>query len=378
MKRRVDAVLARKAWRQIHYTLGWICSAVCAIVCVTGGLYLFRDELGRAVEPERYYVEARAERMPLDALVEALEREWNAKAETVVIPADSRRAVRALLRRENERGMTRILCDADPYTGKITGAGADKSTPFFKAVRRWHTRLNLPKDIGRPLVDVCSFAMLILLLTGLRLWLPQKISGLKARLTVKWNGGAKRALFDLHNAVGIYTSVPLVILSATGAYFAFGEVHSDFAPRLALADAQDASAKPLEEQSLDALARFCLDDANGRAFKASFPRNPKTQALSVEVTGGGFWSCAAPTVYYWNAEDYTLVKKTGFRDMTPRGKLRALVRECHMGGIFGTGSKIIFCLGCLGGFALALTGLWLAVLKSGAGTSKQKDSGANA
>ncbi|MBQ4196122.1 MAG: PepSY domain-containing protein, partial [Thermoguttaceae bacterium] len=182
----------------------------------------------------------------------------------------------------------------------------------------------------------------------------------------------------LHNAVGIYTFVPLVILSATGAYFALGEVHSDFAPRLALADAQDASAKPLEEQSLDALARFCLADANGRALKITAPRDPKKQALSVEVTGGGFWSCAAPTVYYWNAEDYTLVKKTGFRDMTPRGKLRALVRECHMGGIFGTGSKIIFCLGCLGGFALALTGLWLAVLKSGAGTSKQKDSGANA
>ena len=59
MKRRVDAVLGRKACRQIHYTLGWICSAVCAIVCVTGCLYLFRDELGRAVEPERYYVEAR-------------------------------------------------------------------------------------------------------------------------------------------------------------------------------------------------------------------------------------------------------------------------------------------------------------------------------
>ena len=64
--------------------------------------------------------------------------------------------------------------------------------------------------------------------------------------------------------------------------------------------------------------------------------------------------------------------------MTPRGQLRAIVRECHMGGIFGTGSKIIFCLGCLGGFALALTGLWLAVLKSYAGTSKKNDSAESA
>ena len=378
MKKRLDAVFARKTWRQIHHALGWICSAVCAIVCVTGCLYLFRDELGRAVEPERYYVEARAERMTVDALVETVEKEWNAKAETVVLPADPRRAARVLLRRDGEQGKMRVLCDVDPYSGKVTGSGADKSTPFFKGVRRWHTRLNLPKHIGRPLVDVCSGVMLFILLTGLRLWLPQKLSGLKARLTVKWNGGAKRVFFDLHNAVGFYTLVPLLILSVTGVIFAFGEVHSDFAPRLALADAQNASVKPLEEHSLDALARFCLADADGRALKITAPRDPKKQALSVEVTGGGFWSFAAPTVYYWNAEDYTLVKKTGFRDMTPRGQLRAIVRECHMGGIFGTGSKIIFCLGCLGGFALALTGLWLAVLKSYAGTSKKNDSAESA
>ena len=375
IKNLLNACFSRKVWRQIHNTLGVVCFIGFFIVCLTGGLYLFRDEIARVVEPNRYYVENVDEGsapIPLDQLVKSVEKEVGSKVETIVAPKDQKRTWRMILKAEGAGKRRGVLCDVDQYSGNITGLGADNEAKFFMGVRRWHTRLNLPKHIGRPLVDVCCGAALVLILTGLRLWTPQNRSGLKRRLSISFKGTAKHALFDSHCAVGFYTTIPLALLVISGLTFTFGEVHSDFAPRMNLKELTAEPIKQLDERSLVNLVNFCLDDAKGKAFKVALPNNPKKQALCVEVTNGGFCSFVAPTVYYWNAENYSLLKKTSFRDMTLRGKFRALVRECHMGDVFGLGSKIVFAIGCLGGIFLSLSGLSIVLARGSNSASKNK------
>ncbi|MBQ9875186.1 MAG: PepSY domain-containing protein [Thermoguttaceae bacterium] len=363
MKNAIGRIFSRKIWRQVHVALGIACSIVFAIVCATGAIYLFRDELGRVVEPERYWAKiesaSESDKPSLDDLVANLERAEGARAETVVVPRERRRTLRFLLKPDGA-GNRRILRDVDPFSGKVVGSGADKATPFFKGVRRWHVRLNLPKKLGTPIVDVCCLAALVLAVSGLRIWIPAQKSLWKRRLTVRFRSGVKTALYDLHVALGFWGLVPLALLAISGAFFAFYSSHASVAPPMALPE----SVSEERGVSLDELIRESLADAKGRgALKITLPGDQREEAIRIERTGGGFWSFSVPTVYYWDPRNGSLVAERSFRDLDGRNKLMAIVRGCHYGDLFGTGSKIVFCFGCLAGIALVVTGIWFELVK---------------
>lgn len=354
----------RTIWRRLHLVLGTICGIVLIVVCTTGGLYLFRNEIARIVEPERYYVDRNnvktMERKNLDELVEKLERETEARIETLVIPLDPDRTWRALLKGTGAKNR-RILCEVDPYTGEIAGIGADKVAPFFKGVRRWHTRLNINKSIGRPIVEVSSAVMLVLLVSGIVLRFPRTKKQILRLFTVKWNGSRNRLLFDLHNAAGIYTLIPLTILAITGILFAVDDRHANYAPKTALGSQVETNSPA----ALETMVQECRSLRGKGELKINFPKNKETGAFSVEHVNGGFFSFVAPSVLYWDGNVGKVIKTRSFRDLNGKERFDALVRACHYGDVFGLFSKLIFGLGCLGGVILSVTGyLYFLVRKS--------------
>ncbi len=354
----------RTFWRRLHATLGLVCAVVFTIVCATGALYLFRDEIARVVEPERYYVDRdvakTAERIDLDDLVENLEHEMNAQVETVVVPRDRRRTVRFLLKGAGARNR-RILCDVDPYSGKVVGLGADKAAPFFMSVRRWHTRLNMDRRIGRPIVDVCCGAMIVMLVSGIRLWLPKTKKLIKQRFTIKWNGSRERVLFDLHNAVGVYTLFPLLILSITGTIFSFNEIHADLAPRTKLEarNEPDAQVAPLWK-----MLQTCDEVYGEGELKITLPTDLRKETVRIERASGSFGAFVVPTVIYWDAVEGKIVGARAYRDLDAKNKRNAIIRGCHYGDVFGSLSKLVFAFGCLGGVILSVTGYLLTLFRS--------------
>src|SRR4029453_3402901 len=64
--------------------------------------------------------------------------------------------------------------------------------------------------------------MLFLLLSGLYLWWPYQ------RFSVKWSGSLRRVMFDLHNAIGIYTFTFLLILTMTGLVVSYDEEITEY------------------------------------------------------------------------------------------------------------------------------------------------------
>ena len=64
----------RPFFYQLHLWLGVVSGLILFVVCLSGSLYVFREEVRRAVAPEQFYVEASADqRLSADEIVEKVE-----------------------------------------------------------------------------------------------------------------------------------------------------------------------------------------------------------------------------------------------------------------------------------------------------------------
>lgn len=72
----------------------------------------------------------------------------------------------------------------------------------------------LAGDVGKTIVGVVAFLLLLLSITGIVLWSGWRklIAGFK----IKWNAHPKRVSFDIHKVAGIITAVFLALIAFTG------------------------------------------------------------------------------------------------------------------------------------------------------------------
>jgi uncharacterized iron-regulated membrane protein len=110
----------------------------------------------------------------------------------------------------------------NPYTGKVTGTRIyDKSVMGF--IRNLHRTLLIP-EVGRYIVGIASLFMVILMITGLRLWIPKHWKLVRERLTIKKGASFKRQNYDLHNTLGFYFSPFITLISMTGVAITFSNL----------------------------------------------------------------------------------------------------------------------------------------------------------
>ncbi len=368
----------KKFIRIAHRFLGFWCAAIFAVVCFTGAVYAFRDEIARFVEPERYYVDAQVvatqERLTIDETIARVEKATDARAETILIPANPRRAYNFLLNPLNGKSGRALLCDVDPYTGEITGRGPNRSYPLVnKAMRRWHTRLNLPKEIGRPLVNFATYFSVFLIVSGIALWIPARISALKSRFLPKLTAGKRRAFFDLHNVVGFYIALPLLTLALTGVALSLGAKHGTLATPLKIEREFASSDVDVNPPTLEEILRRDFERSKKTGdVRLRLPDDLREQAIRVERKSGGCWACAAPDVAYWDGVNGKLIAEKKLSDAAFDEQSKALLREIHFGSAFGLGTKIIFGVASLAGAALAFFGVAIWALR-GDGSSSKKE-----
>jgi len=97
----------------------------------------------------------------------------------------------------------------DQSTGRILGTD-DRLRAPMQSVHQLHTRL-LAGRSGASILAWMSLALVILSVSGLVLWWPGKI------FTFRRTDGGWRLLFNLHNALGAYAWIFLLLFGATGA-----------------------------------------------------------------------------------------------------------------------------------------------------------------
>ncbi|MDR6458052.1 putative iron-regulated membrane protein [Chryseobacterium vietnamense] len=222
----------RKIAYQLHLWLGLTSGLIVVIMAATGCILAFEEELKHLVHPNRYYVEnIGRKKLSLSQLTEKAEKALpgGLKVKRVVMSSDpSQTYVFRTLKMDNEAWtywgtyLYYYRVYIDPYTGKVQEV-EDAKKDFFEIVLDLHRRLLLGEKIGKTITGYSTLVLAIILFSGLVIWYPRKMSKsmLKGMFFIKLSANWKRINYDLHNVLGFYSVIPLLIISYSALIWSF-------------------------------------------------------------------------------------------------------------------------------------------------------------
>ncbi len=261
----------------------------------------------------------------------------------------------------------------DPYTAVIKGTTQDgKGAAFFMVVFKLHRWLMLDTAIGRPIVGIATIIFTLLVLTGLVIWVPRQARNWKQGLKMKLNGNWKRTNHDLHNSLGFYAAIPLLIMSLTGLTWSFewykNGLHSvlgTYKSKGAMRELPVQSVIQTNGQGKQLLVADYLATAsrvlpyNGD-YRITLPTGDSA-AVMVSKIKTGFFAPAAGDRVHIDQYDAALLKKEIFSEKPLGERIGASIKALHVGNVYGTFSKIVYFLACLIATSLPVTGtlIWI-------------------
>jgi uncharacterized iron-regulated membrane protein len=339
--------------RRIVFTLHWLVGILGAvfilILGVTGSVMAFEDELDRVTHQHLFYVAPQATPLPLTELATRATAAFPGRRVTGYgIGASADRSSSVSL-----QGTTVFL---NPYTGEILGT---RSAPTRLAqIHQVHLRL-LAGDTGKTIVSWAGVLLILLAASGLYLWWPIK------RVGVNWASGGRRRWFDLHNAVGIFAWVFVLLLAVTGTVIGFERTTTPLFYRMTSSQpmsappaiAPAAGARLLTPDEALAVARAAMPGATPIAVSAAAPKSAYRVALRFpeDRTPGG------RTRVFVDSYSGAVLQAESSRTTAAGTRIVNTNRAIHTGDVFGVPTKILMSAASLAAAAQVVTGLamWL-------------------
>ena len=211
-----QSVGLRKALFQVHLWTGIGLGAYVFVICVTGSVLVYRNELYAAFSPQPVIVDSAGASLAEDALERAARQAYPGYEVQEVRPGRTpNHAVRITLSRDGDR-IRRLF---DPITGEDLG----DPLPLGYRVSAWVLDLHdnlLAGQTGRRVNGVGALLLLLLSLTGAVIWWPG-IQRWRRSLTVDRRTDWRRFNWSLHSAFGFWCWPFLVMWAITGAYLSF-------------------------------------------------------------------------------------------------------------------------------------------------------------
>jgi uncharacterized iron-regulated membrane protein len=199
-----------------HAWAGIFAGSILLIVSLTGTLLVFEEELDVWLYPELFGFQTDGERLPFGDVVDKVKNDqpdWDVKG---IYHFPKRNHAYVLNYGEDYRQAI-----VNPYSGKVMGTRVYQES-VMGFIRHLHRTLLIPVA-GKYIVGVASLVLVVLMITGLRLWIPKKWNKLKARLGVKRGASFKRQNYDWHNSLGFYFSPFITLIALTGAAITFSQ-----------------------------------------------------------------------------------------------------------------------------------------------------------
>ncbi|TZF85755.1 PepSY domain-containing protein (plasmid) [Pedobacter sp. BS3] len=206
------------AW--IHLWPSLISAIILIVVCLTGTIVVYCDEIIDAANKDALYVpEVKKERLPMTEILARFKEAYPKRRNPgyMIVYKDPARSLK-FNSFDKEKGLRFVYMD--PYTGKILKD--DGTIYFFYITAHIHASL-LWHGTGEWIIDIASVIFLIELITGLILWWPAKWTKTtrEQSFKIKWNARFKRLNYDLHNVLGFYALSICLVLTVTGLIIAF-------------------------------------------------------------------------------------------------------------------------------------------------------------
>jgi len=266
----------RKFFNDIHLWLGLASGIIVILICLSGTIYVFNNELREMASPELYKVDGKgAKPMQIEALMARVKASTGGKVTSIKIPADPNKTYQFMVkmkdkdgegkkdRGDRKKGAAELsgapskdgkkekggkgkegpgegkrpsAFAVNQYTGEVLGNISEVKTTtaeFMKTMFSLHRWLLLDKiekplfgelenrKLGSYISGTATILFTLGVITGIVIWFPQKIKAWKQGLKVKWSGSWKRINHDLHNSLGFYACIFLFLMGITGPQWSF-------------------------------------------------------------------------------------------------------------------------------------------------------------
>lgn len=199
-----------------HLWLGLLSSSVVFVMCLTGCLYAFKNQISDFSNRDKIYISPGSGIAMNPDLIQAELLKQNKELTSLMIPDDKGKSYVVGYRENNLDKSTYY----NQYTGQLLGQPNTSSAQFFEIVLDLHRNLMMG-NAGRQVVGASVLMFCVLLISGLILWLPKKLKFLKQGLTVMFKAKFQSVNYDLHNTLGFYTFLILFFIAITGLYVTY-------------------------------------------------------------------------------------------------------------------------------------------------------------
>jgi uncharacterized iron-regulated membrane protein len=364
----------------LHLWLGLASGIIVVIVCITGCLWVFNEEITGLLEPETKVEKLNKPVLTPSQLSEVAKKEFPDKVISYAQYLQGR-AITVSLKNPNEQGRRGggVTLKVNPYTGKVLKKEVRKKgdTDFFRSMLNGHRALWLPYNIGRPIVNYGTLVFVILLITGLIWWYPKKWnkSTTDKSFKIKWGASFKRVNLDLHNVLGFYSLIFLLFIALTGMVYGISwyseglywvttggkSLEGRGGGRRMQSDSLQAG-KFSPEQAMDlAWQKVISKHPKSEGFYYSFPDTSRAKAtigITVYPTAGQFYNSQGYTFDQHTLKELKSkdVYSISYEEAGFGGKLRKMNYDIHVGSILGFTGKVLAFLFTLIGASLPITG----------------------
>ena len=391
----------KKIFRKIHLWLSVPFGLIITLVCFSGAMLVFENEVNDWVRLDLYYVETVKESpLPMDKLLEKVATTLpdSVSVTGVSISSDPGRAYQVSLSKPRRASLY-----VDQYTGEVKGKS--ERSGFFMFMFRMHRWLldsmnpgNEGIFWGKMIVGVSTLLLVFVLISGIVIWWPRTRKALKNSLKITATKGWRRFWYDLHVAGGMYALIFLLAMALTGLTWSFPWYRTAFYKVFGV-EVQQRAAQGHEQKS-DAQKRDTKlaahrekkregnevrkGERSGRPennhsdmYSVTSPfvywqeiydkrrrQNPEYKQISISsgtasVSFNRFGNQRASDRYSFNTDNGEFTETSLYQHQDKSGKIRGWIYSVHVGNWGGMFTRILTFIAALLGSALPLTGYYL-------------------
>ena len=391
----------KKIFRKIHLWLSVPFGLIITLVCFSGAMLVFENEVNEWFRRDLYYVETVKESpLPMDKLLEKVATTLpdSVSVTGVSISSDPGRAYQVSLSKPRRASLY-----VDQYTGEVKGKS--ERSGFFMFMFRMHRWLldsmnpgNEGIFWGKMIVGVSTLLLVFVLISGIVIWWPRTRKALKNSLKITATKGWRRFWYDLHVAGGMYTLIFLLAMALTGLTWSFPWYRTAFYKVFGV-EVQQRAAQGHEQKS-DAQKRDTKlvahrekkregnevqkGERSGRPennhsdmYSVTSPfvywqeiydklrrQNPEYKQISISsgtasVSFNRFGNQRASDRYSFNTDNGEFTETSLYQHQDKSGKIRGWIYSVHVGNWGGMFTRILTFIAALLGAALPLTGYYL-------------------
>lgn len=370
--------IMKKIFRQIHLWLSVPFGLIIALICFSGAMLVFENEVVELTRHELYYVK-KVETVPLsvDRLLEEVELTLpdSVSVTGISIFPDPERTWQVNLSRPHRASMY-----VDPYTGEIKGKY--ERPAFFVTMFRLHRWLldSMKAEDGvfwgKMIVGISTLLFVVVLMSGIVIWWPRTRKALKNSLSISVGRGFRRFWYDLHVAGGMYALLFLLAMALTGLTWSFGWYRTGFYKVFGVEVQQGGAHGGAARRG----GRGSGQSGKNASHSSSYVcwqqvyeqlalNNPGYKQITLSdgvanVSFNTFGNQRASDRYTFNPRSGKIDEVVLYKDAEKAGKIRGWIYSVHVGSWGGMLTRLLTFIAALIGATLPLTGYYLWIKRS--------------